>query len=82
MNTTNGAIVDLKSLSPEELKQGFFKEIKRPLTQREISAHRIAPNSPCGCGSGKKFKKCCYNKGAPSPASPEPPKPEDKEPAK
>jgi hypothetical protein len=23
---------------------------------------RTAPNAPCPCGSGKKFKKCCYGK--------------------
>lgn len=24
---------------------------------------KIYPNSPCPCGSGKKYKKCCANKG-------------------
>ena len=29
----------------------------------------IARNSPCSCGSGKKYKKCCYSKTNISPAS-------------
>jgi hypothetical protein len=24
---------------------------------------RLAPNAPCPCGSGKKYKDCCFNKG-------------------
>ena len=24
---------------------------------------RIPRNAPCPCGSGKKFKNCCYEKG-------------------
>ena len=27
-------------------------------------------NDPCPCGSGKKFKKCCLNKGQPAAVSP------------
>jgi tetratricopeptide (TPR) repeat protein len=27
---------------------------------------KIGRNAPCPCGSGKKFKKCCIDKGAPS----------------
>ena len=23
---------------------------------------KIGPNDPCPCGSGKKYKKCCYLK--------------------
>ena len=25
--------------------------------------NKIGRNDPCFCGSGKKYKKCCYNKG-------------------
>jgi preprotein translocase subunit SecA len=42
------------------------------LTPRRTSAHvsrpaagqKIGRNDPCYCGSGKKYKKCCYLKGA------------------
>ena len=27
-----------------------------------IRKNKIKRNDPCGCGSGKKFKKCCMNK--------------------
>lgn len=37
-------------------------EIKRPLTPREVKLQKIGRNAPCGCGSGVKFKKCCYGK--------------------
>ena len=25
-------------------------------------AHKVGPNDPCPCGSGKKYKKCCRDK--------------------
>jgi preprotein translocase subunit SecA len=25
-------------------------------------AVKVGPNDPCPCGSGKKYKKCCYLK--------------------
>ena len=28
-----------------------------------MSDKRISPNAPCPCGSGKKYKNCCYGKG-------------------
>lgn len=29
------------------------------VSPREVG-HKIGRNDPCSCGSGKKFKKCCY----------------------
>lgn len=37
-----------------------LKEVQRDLTQREIRVERINKYAPCGCGSGKKFKFCCW----------------------
>jgi preprotein translocase subunit SecA len=31
--------------------------------------HGVRRNDPCPCGSGQKFKKCCYEEGAPAEAS-------------
>jgi uncharacterized protein YecA (UPF0149 family) len=31
--------------------------------------HNVGRNDPCPCGSGQKFKKCCYEKGAEPPSS-------------
>jgi len=28
-----------------------------------MSSKRISRNQPCPCGSGKKYKQCCYRKG-------------------
>ena len=33
--------------------------VKRDLTAREQMEMQIRLYSPCGCGSGKKFKFCC-----------------------
>ena len=30
--------------------------------------NEIGRNDPCPCGSGKKFKKCCYKEGEPAAA--------------
>jgi preprotein translocase subunit SecA len=31
---------------------------------RSASGEKVGRNDPCHCGSGKKYKKCCYLKGA------------------
>ena len=28
-----------------------------------MSRKKVSRNAPCPCGSGKKYKHCCYNKG-------------------
>lgn len=33
---------------------------------------KISRNDPCPCGSGMKYKKCCYGKKASQPANPAP----------
>jgi uncharacterized protein YecA (UPF0149 family) len=30
---------------------------------RRLPPEKLGRNDPCHCGSGKKFKKCCLNKG-------------------
>ena len=48
---------------PEDLvKKKKLTMVNRPLTEREIKTQKIGRNAPCGCGSGVKFKKCCYGK--------------------
>ncbi|MGM0331097.1 SEC-C metal-binding domain-containing protein, partial [Enterococcus sp. AZ084] len=45
------------------LKQHFvphFKEFSLPDTPRtQTKPEKVGRNSPCPCGSGKKYKKCC-----------------------
>ena len=40
-----------------ERRKELFKEQKASGTVR--NEHKIYPNDPCPCGSGKKYKKCC-----------------------
>jgi len=37
-------------------------EMKIPPTQNQLSRKppKVGRNEPCPCGSGKKFKKCCW----------------------
>lgn len=42
------------------VKAAGLKLIKRTITPAEKKAGKIGRNAPCGCGSGVKFKKCCY----------------------
>lgn len=61
MNTETGEIRKesaLAMLSPEE--RAKYVPVGRPLTTREIVTAQVDRYSPCGCGSGKKFKFCCY----------------------
>jgi len=37
----------------------------RQQTARRPAQRRARPNDPCPCGSGRKFKKCCGEKGRP-----------------
>ena len=59
-------------ISPEQVEQmkaeGLWDEGKHrpmvvPPTVEQLVSGRIARNDPCPCGSGIKFKKCCYNEG-------------------
>ena len=45
--------------TPERQKE-LYKEQKRSTTI--VNEAKVYPNDPCPCGSGKKYKKCCYNK--------------------
>ena len=68
--------IDLDNLSPNAKKyiathfngdidvaKRLLKKVTRKLDGKEATSLRIGRNSPCGCGSGKKFKKCCRQLG-------------------
>ena len=66
MDTRNGNLIPLtpemlEGMEREEL--GSFVEVKRSLSEKEKTDRQIRLYSPCGCGSGKKFKFCCYSGG-------------------
>ena len=63
MNIETGGIVNLDdaqfaALSPKE--RAKHVPVMRSLTVKERATSQIALYSPCGCGSGKKFKFCCH----------------------
>lgn len=41
----------------EELESEYCR-LKKMETRYEVG-HKVYPNDPCPCGSGKKYKKCC-----------------------
>ena len=45
----------------EETRTELYKKQKASGTVRR-EGHKIYPNDPCPCGSGKKYKKCCGRK--------------------
>ena len=53
------------SQSPEDMKEHelkFFREMNIDPTSKQLARGRVGRNEPCPCGSGKKFKKCCFQK--------------------
>ena len=47
-----------EEILPEEKRTELYKKQKASGTVRR-EGHKIYPNDPCPCGSGKKYKKCC-----------------------
>ncbi len=53
----------LKGHTPGELMDPeSSREAQAPLVQHTPHKLKVGRNDPCPCGSGKKYKKCCYNK--------------------
>lgn len=50
--------MEKKGLITEEVKKGLIEAPLSPVTIRR-DAPKIGRNSPCFCGSGKKYKLCC-----------------------
>ena len=60
MDTRNGKLTPMDDVPP--LERRHFVQVNRDLTERETMEKQIRMYSPCGCGSGKKFKFCCFKK--------------------
>ncbi len=43
-------------------RQVSLKDTRSPLGRRRINMRGKLRNEPCPCGSGVKFKKCCWSK--------------------
>lgn len=63
MNCNTGSLMSMEGLQqlPAE-EQKKYVEVKRDLTKVEELNQKIKMYSPCGCGSGKKFRFCCHQK--------------------
>lgn len=68
MDTRTGMILDEDKIPSEQLKH--FVPVERDLTVKERFYAQIQLYAPCGCGSGKKFKFCCYRKSEETPNYP------------
>ena len=65
---SSGGLIDcsLTIITPEQFEEklskaanDFVKEVDRRVVSKALQTNRLGRNSPCPCGSGKKYKKCC-----------------------
>lgn len=69
MNTNTGEVynrVEFERLAEDAVKVGRWRDIVTdqltPLQQKQLARTgrtTVSRNSPCPCGSGKRFKRCC-----------------------
>ena len=65
MNIETGKLLDLAEVMKlPQAEQQKYVEVKRDLTLLERANMQVKMYAPCGCGSGKKFKFCCYKGSA------------------
>lgn len=57
---SRGYLYDVRD-EADAIRRGLTP-VRRDLTPEERERGRIRFCDPCGCGSGKKFKACCYGK--------------------
>ena len=61
MRTTDGKIFTREQFEQmDEGQKRFVKEMQLPPTADQMKKGKVGRNHPCPCGSGKKFKKCCW----------------------
>ena len=61
MDTRTGelrSIVEVEAMAEADRK--YFQQIKTELTPVQRRTMKIGRNELCPCGSGKKFKRCCF----------------------
>lgn len=66
MDTRDGTLISTSELSSlKDIERKHFIPVMRSLTAKEQADQRIKLYSPCACGSGEKFKFCCFRKTNP-----------------
>lgn len=63
MNPYTGELLDLAT--PEIARAAACIPVMRDLTAKERFDKKIQMYRPCACGSGRKFRFCCFRKPAP-----------------
>ena len=49
-------------LLKERFIANFLKDSGLTINKKKAEGKKLSPNDPCECNSGKKYKKCCFNK--------------------
>lgn len=63
MNISTGELRTIEEIEAmDEAARRNWIPVTRDLTAKEKFDAQIRLYAPCGCGSGKKFKFCCYKK--------------------
>ena len=63
MDTRTGEILGPSQLEKYKGKlPAHIKMMGIEPTPEQLKRGRVGRNDPCGCGSGKKFKKCCLKR--------------------
>jgi len=60
-NTNEGRGDSMANL-PTDSNKSVDKDVELPPKQTTIHKEKVGRNDPCPCGSGKKYKQCCYPK--------------------
>ena len=56
-------VLEQEGITSGELMDLRLKEEEEPVrSSMKFARKNSMRNKPCGCGSGKKFKRCCWNK--------------------
>jgi len=62
MDTRTGSIYTMdEALNRKD--RSHLVQMNIPPTAEQLRRGKVGRNDPCPCGSGMKFKKCCYMKG-------------------
>lgn len=54
----HGKFLQENNMETKDLRRLFHLE---PLAPFKYSSPKVGRNDPCPCGSGKKYKKCCFD---------------------
>lgn len=58
-----GKVIDCSAENAARVARGqrpVYKQMVIPPTSPQLERGRVGRNDPCPCGSGKKFKRCCF----------------------